>query len=36
LAPDLSYDIDGDGVVGNRDLVLGKLFDKDGDGRLNT
>ena len=34
--PDMSYDLDGDGVVGNRDLVLSKLFDKDGDGRLNT
>ena len=28
--------MDGDGVVGNRDLVLSKMFDKDGDGRLNT
>ena len=26
---DLSYDLDGDGIVGNRDLVLSKLFDKD-------
>lgn len=33
---DLSYDLDGDGVVGNRDLVLSKLFDKDKDGRLNA
>ena len=33
---DLSYDLDGDGVVGNRDLVLSKLFDKDKDGRLNS
>ena len=34
--PDISFDLDGDGIVGNRDLVIGKLFDKDGDGRLNT
>jgi len=34
--PDISYDLDGDGIVGNRDLVLSKLFDKDGDGRLNA
>ena len=33
---DLSYDLDGDGVVGNRDLVLSKLFDKDKDGKLNA
>ena len=30
------YDLDGDGVVGNRDLVISKLFDKDGDGKLNA
>ena len=30
--PDISFDLDGDGIVGNRDLVLAKLFDKDGDG----
>ena len=34
--PDKSFDLDGDGVVGNRDLVISKIFDKDGDGRLNT
>ena len=34
--PDISFDLDGDGIVGNRDLVIAKLFDKDGDGRLNT
>ena len=34
--PDLSFDLDGDGVVGNRDLVIAKLFDKDGDGKLNA
>ena len=33
--PDMSYDLDGDGVVGNRDFVLAKLFDKDQDGKLN-
>ena len=34
--PDISYDLDGDGLVGNRDYVLAKLFDKDGDGKLNA
>lgn len=34
--PDMSYDLDGDGYVGNRDFVLSKVFDKDGDGRLNS
>ena len=34
--PDISFDLDGDGVVGNRDLVLSKMFDKDGDGKLNA
>jgi len=34
--PDISFDLDGDGIVGNRDLVISKLFDKDGDGRLNA
>lgn len=33
--PHLSYDLDGDGYVGNRDFVLAKLFDKDADGKLN-
>ena len=33
---DLSYDLDGDGIVGNRDLVLSKIFDKDKDGKLNA
>lgn len=33
--PDISYDLDGDGYVGNRDFVLAKVFDKDGDGKLN-
>lgn len=31
----MSFDLDGDGIVGNRDLVIAKLFDKDGDGKLN-
>ena len=34
--PDISYDIDGDGVVNDKDLVLAKHFDKDGDGKLNS
>jgi hypothetical protein len=36
MQPDISFDLDGDGIVGNRDLVLSKLFDKDGDGKLNA
>lgn len=31
---DISYDFDGDGVVGNQDLFLSRLFDKDNDGML--
>ena len=34
--PDISFDLDGDGYVGNKDYVFGKLFDKDGDGKLNA
>jgi hypothetical protein len=34
--PHISYDLDGDGYVGGRDLVIAKHFDKDEDGRLNT
>lgn len=34
--PDPTFDLDGDGIVGGRDLVLAKRFDKDKDGRLNT
>ena len=34
--PHISYDLDGDGYVGSRDLVLAKQFDLDKDGRLNT
>jgi len=29
--PDISYDIDGDGTVNERDFALAKMFDKDGD-----
>lgn len=32
--PDMSYDIDGDGVVDQRDYFLGKLFDADHADRL--
>lgn len=35
-APHISFDLDGDGFVGNRDYVIAKHFDKDGDGRLNA
>jgi len=34
--PDISFDLDNDGYVGNKDFVLAKLFDKDGDGKLNA
>ena len=34
--PHISNDLDGDGYVGARDIVIAKYFDKDGDGRLNT
>ena len=33
--PDISYDLDKDGYVGGRDLVLAKRFDIDKDGKLN-
>ena len=33
--PDMSLDIDGDGVVSNLDLFIGLKFDKDKDGKLN-
>jgi hypothetical protein len=29
MMPHISYDLDGDGFVGGRDLVIAKLFDKD-------
>ena len=35
ILPDLSFDLDGDGVVGAHDLVLASQFDKDKDGKLN-
>lgn len=31
---DLSYDLDGDGYVGGRDLVIAKQFDKGDKGKL--
>lgn len=34
--PDLSFDLDGDGNVGGRDYVIAKLFDKNGDGKLDA
>ena len=33
--PDISFDLDGDGYVGGRDYFIAKLYDKDGDGKLN-
>ena len=33
--PDITFDLDGDGQVGPKDLFIGKLFDKDKDGKLN-
>ena len=32
--PDISYDLDGDGYVGNKDYVLAKRYDADVDGKL--
>ena len=32
--PDISYDLDGDGYVGGRDLVISKVFDQGSKGRL--
>jgi len=32
----MSFDLDGDGYVGNKDYVLSKVFDKDNDGKLNA
>ena len=34
--PDISYDLDGDGVVNGKDYYLSKLFDVDKDGKLNS
>jgi hypothetical protein len=36
MIPHISNDLDGDGYVGGRDLVIAKYFDDDKDGRLNT
>jgi len=36
LRPDISYDIDGDGSVSQKDYFLAKHFDVDKDGKLNT
>ena len=33
--PNRTYDLDKDGIVGGRDLMISKLFDKDNDGVLN-
>jgi hypothetical protein len=35
LIPHISYDLDGDGIVGGRDLVVASHFDQDKDGKLN-
>lgn len=32
--PDISFDLDGDGVVGGKDYLIGKRFDYDNDGKL--
>lgn len=32
--PHISYDLDGDGVVGSRDYFIAKHFDKDNDDKL--
>lgn len=34
--PDVSYDFDRDGVVGQQDYFIGRCFDSDADGRLST
>ena len=36
MIPHISYDLDGDGYVGGRDLVIAKHFDLDKDGILNA
>ena len=33
--PDLTYDLDGDGAVSQKDFFLAKQFDADKDGKLN-
>ena len=35
MKPDISFDLDGDQVVGGFDYVIAKRFDRDGDGKLN-
>jgi hypothetical protein len=32
--PHISYDLDGDGIVGGRDMVIAKIFDKNKNGKL--
>jgi hypothetical protein len=34
--PDPSYDLDGDGYVGDRDYVIAKIFDANNDGKLDA
>lgn len=34
--PDKSFDFDGNGAVSHKEFFIGKTFDRDGDGRLNT
>ena len=36
MIPHISYDLDGDGIVGAKDLVIASHFDKDKDGKLNS
>ena len=36
MLPHISYDLDGDGLVGGRDLVVASYFDQDRDGVLNS
>lgn len=33
--PDISFDLDGDGIVSGKDYCIGKRFDLDKDGKLN-
>lgn len=34
--PDMSFDLDGDGIVSGKDYCIGKRFDLDQDGKLNN
>jgi hypothetical protein len=36
MIPHISYDLDGDGIVGGRDLVVASRFDTDKDGKLSS